>query len=60
MSHANDRPKIQRKKMKKQLDLLKSVRKTWGFDPTSRVVRDRTKYTRRVKHKTKVFFDVSP
>ena len=45
--------------MKKQLDLLKSVRKTWGFDPTSRVVRDRTKYSRRVKHKMKLFSDAS-
>jgi hypothetical protein len=60
MSNAGNRQRIQRKKMKKQLDILKSVRKTWGFDPTSRVVRDRTKYTRRVKHKTKVFFDASP
>jgi hypothetical protein len=32
-----------------QLDAVKSVRKTWGFDPTTRVVKDKTKYSRRGK-----------
>jgi len=30
---------------------LKSVRKTWGFKPTSRVLPDKTKFSRKNKFK---------
>jgi len=30
-----------------QLDAIKSVRKVWGFVPTTRVVKDKTKYSRK-------------
>lgn len=35
-----------------QLEAIRAVRKTWGFDPTTRVVKDRTKYSRKAKHKS--------
>lgn len=34
-----------------QLDAIKSVRKTWGFKPVTRVVADKTKYSRKPKHR---------
>ena len=34
-----------------QLDAIKSVRKTWGFKPVTRVVADKTKYRRNNKHR---------
>lgn len=36
-----------------QLDAIKSVRKVWDFRPTTRVVADKTKFTRKQKHKNK-------
>lgn len=39
-------------KLPNQVEVAKSVRKTWGFNPVSRVVRDKTKFTRKVKHKS--------
>ena len=39
---------------KTYLELSKSIRKTWGnINPITRVVRDKTKYTRKIKHKNK-------
>jgi hypothetical protein len=35
-----------------QLDAVKSVRKVWDFRPTSRVVADKTKYSRKQKFKS--------
>jgi hypothetical protein len=38
--------------MKRQLEIIKSVRKTWGeLNPVTRVVKDKKKYTRKQKHK---------
>lgn len=34
-----------------QFDAIKSVRKTWGFSPITRVVKDKKKYSRKPKHK---------
>jgi hypothetical protein len=40
--------------MKQQLAIIKSVRKGWGeLNPVTRVVRDKTKYNRKSKHKGK-------
>lgn len=36
-----------------QIEAIKSVRVVWGFNPISRVVRDKTKFTRKEKHKGK-------
>lgn len=30
-----------------QIQVMHSVRKTWGFDPTSRVVKSKKQYNRR-------------
>ena len=38
--------------MKNQLEIIKSLRKSWGdLNPTTRVVKDKKKYTRKQKHK---------
>ena len=34
-----------------QLDAIKSVRKVWDFRPVTRVVKDKTKFTRKQKFK---------
>jgi hypothetical protein len=37
-----------------QLDAIKSVRKGWGeLNPITRIVRDKTKFNRKIKHKSK-------
>ena len=36
------------------MSIIKSIRKTWGdMNPVTRVIRDRTKFSRKVKHKNK-------
>lgn len=40
------------KKVKTYVEIFKSERKTWGeVNPVTRVMRDRTKYNRKQKHK---------
>ena len=42
-------------KVNRQLLAHKSVRKGWGeLNPITRVVRDKTKFTRKAKHKGKI------
>ena len=39
-------------KIKTNLELMKSIRRDWGaINPTTKVIKDKTKYTRKVKHK---------
>lgn len=39
-------------KIKSNLDLMKSIRKDWnGVNPVTKVIKDKTKYTRKIKHK---------
>ena len=39
-------------KIKSNLDLMKSIRKDWNsVNPVTKVMKDKTKYTRKVKHK---------
>ena len=40
-------------KLPNQIALAKSVRKVWDFNPVSRVIKDKTKYSRKEKHKGK-------
>lgn len=46
--------KKKRKKNKKKdsFDLLQSVRSFWNLNPVTKVHTDKTKYTRKKKHKT--------
>lgn len=37
------------KKGMTQIEAIKSARKVWGFKPTTRVVKDKTKYSRKNK-----------
>jgi hypothetical protein len=40
------------KKVKTYVEIFQSERKTWGnINPVTRVMRDRTKYNRKQKHK---------
>lgn len=39
-------------KIKSNLDLMKSIRRDWnGVNPLTKVIKDKTKYTRKNKHK---------
>jgi hypothetical protein len=38
-----------------QLDAVKSVRKTWGFNPISRVVPDKKKFSRKEKFRGRAY-----
>ncbi len=43
-------------KVKSNLELLKSIRNTWGnINPATKVIKDKTKYTRKIKHKGGVY-----
>lgn len=47
-----------RTKKKTQAELYSSIRKDWGgFNPVSRVVKDKSKYTRKNKHKGESYGD---
>jgi hypothetical protein len=37
--------------MKHQIEIMKSVRKQWDFNPAPRVVKDKKKYSRKTKYK---------
>lgn len=43
--------KKSKKKPKSNLEILKSIRKTWEVNPVTKVIPDKTKYTRKEKHK---------
>lgn len=44
--------KKKKKKKSTNIELYQSIRKDWGdINPVTRVVRDKTKYTRKEKHK---------
>jgi formylmethanofuran dehydrogenase subunit B len=45
--------KIEIKSGLSQIQAIKSVRVVWGFNPVSRVVRDKSRYSRKEKHKGK-------
>ena len=46
------RNKVNKVKIKTNLELMKSIRKDWGvINPTTKVMKDKTKYTRKIKHK---------
>ena len=39
-------------KIRNQVELARTIRGTWGgLNPVTRIVPDKTKYTRKVKHK---------
>lgn len=39
-------------KCKSNIELMKSIRGTWnGVNPITKVIKDKTKYTRKIKHK---------
>ena len=39
-------------KVKSNMELLKTIRGSWGnINPVTRVERDKTKYTRKIKHR---------
>ena len=39
-------------KIKTNLELMKSIRGNWnGINPVTKVIKDKTKYTRKIKHK---------
>lgn len=40
-----------KKKNLTEYEIYKRIRKTWNFSPVSRIVQDKTKYTRKEKHK---------
>lgn len=43
-------------KIKTNLELMKSIRKNWGvINPVTKVMKDKTKYTRKIKHKGRAF-----
>lgn len=43
-------------KCKSNIELMKSIRGTWnGLNPVTKIVKDKTKYTRKIKHKGRVF-----
>ena len=49
----NNKMKI---KIKSNLEILKSIRNTWGnVNPTTKVIKDKTKYTRKIKHKGELY-----
>lgn len=44
--------KIKNKKIKTNLELIKSIRNDWnGLNPCTKVIKDKTKYNRKIKHK---------
>lgn len=46
-------------KTKSNLEILKSIRNTWGdINPVTKVVKDKTKYNRKIKHKGAIYADV--
>jgi len=36
-----------------QIELARQCRKTWEFNPVSRIVKDKTKFNRKQKHKNR-------
>lgn len=42
-------------KVKSNIELMKSIRGSWhGINPVTKVIKDKTKYTRKIKHKGSV------
>ena len=42
------------KSKRKTLGKMSNIRLSWKINPTTRVVKDKTKYTRKIKHKKSV------
>ena len=46
-------------KIKSNLEILKSIRNTWGnINPTTKVMKYKTKDTRKIKHKGDIYTNV--
>lgn len=46
-------------KIKSNIELMKSIRGTWGnIKPITKIMKDKTKYSRKIKHKGVTYKDV--